>query len=440
VPPGLEAETSPGAGSDEPVPDDAGPTSTSHARRGTPWLVLPALVLLVLGLSALAHRTPLPPAAGGAGFHPAARLAYVTTGLGGGPGSHLYFADGAGRAGILQAGGRSPVTSQFEWSPDGQHAMVVDVRSRLHILPEDRLFDGPVRAAAFSPNGQLVAACAQSGWPPRIFVFPVTAPDHLLRHQGVAGCDPRWSADDAYLVYRIPDPPPGTQLDPARIQVWSIRVNRTFTLPGRWPATWAPGLGYAIAPLTVVSIAGNEVEIVDPRGGRRRTLVSAATILGFTGGIEPGPIVMLAWSPLGDRLAIGFAPGAQGLAGVLDIDPRTGIGTFVQSRLFPVTLAWSRHDDLLAAFSGVDSAATGFIWEVDMIRAGRLTRLPGMSNASWSPDGRWILARDAHRWVALEASSPQVRRAVGADSSGWIAARWCCPSSSVVQLSEGQSG
>src|SRR5439155_15770407 len=116
-----------------------------------------------------------------------------------------------------------------------------------------------------------------------------------------------------------------------------------------------------------VSVSGDEVEIMDPRGGQRRRLVSAATILGFTDGIRPGPIVMLAWSPLGDRLAIGFGPGEQGLAGVLEVDPRTGVGAFIQSRLFPVSWAWSRQDDLLADFSGVDPAATGFVSETDMI-------------------------------------------------------------------------
>ena len=53
----------------------------------------------------------------------------------------------------------------------------------------------------------------------------------------------------------------------------------------------------AHVPLHTPLRNGDQVEIMDPRGGQRRTLVSAATIRGFTVGLPPGPIVMLAWSP-----------------------------------------------------------------------------------------------------------------------------------------------
>jgi hypothetical protein len=424
----------------EAVVEPAVHAARSHRRAfSSVWLILPILIVLGVAASALVDGGSHGPRRASGSAAPVRTLphvlAYITEGPLGGTGTSLYMGDGWGRNAYVALGGDEPLTFEFDWTENGRHSSVLDAGGTLHILPEDKVLDIPVRSAAFAPNGQLIAACSGAGWPPRIVVVPAAAPSHPLWPVGVAGCAPRWSADSGYVAFRIPSvDSPAALYDPVRIGVWNVRVNRVFAVDARWPVTWAPAAGFAITPLTVTSISGDEVEVMDQRGGRRHTIVSSATIRGLTGGLQPGPIVMMAWSPPGDRLAVAFAPGPGTSAGVLEIDPRTGVGNFVGSSLFPVALAWSSQDRLLATFAGEAPSGSGLRVQTDLVDPGSATVLGSVRDASWSGDGRWILGRIGERWFVIDPTDPARRYPYGRRSSGWVVARWCCPALPVVDL------
>jgi hypothetical protein len=54
-------------------------------------------------------------------------------------------------------------------------------------------------------------------------------------------------------------------------------------------------------------------------------------------------------------------------------------------------------------------------------------------DATWSPDGAWILGLGATGWAAFEAIDTGVRVPLSAIPDNATLAQWCCPAIPVVQ-------
>ena len=238
------------------------------------------------------------------------------------------------------------------------------------------------------------------------------------------GCEPHWSADSTYLAYRLPSvPAPYGTYDDSGFGVLNTRLVTRFSVPGSWPVAWAPAMDRSFVPLADVGADGRSIEVMDPRGGQRRVLLVAGVLRALIGDLHVGSIDLLSWSSDGERLAIGFGlegPGSVG--GVADVDARTGEGTFVADREAPTTMSWSSQGSLLVGFADH-------------------TRLLGPSgslsldilDATWSPDGRWILGRTGAGWIVAPASAPLAAQPIEG-SVEWIVARWCCPAEPGVDV------
>jgi hypothetical protein len=216
------------------------------------------------------------------------------------------------------------------------------------------------------------------------------------------------------------------------IGVLNTRLNLSFRVRATWPAAWATGPAYTFSSLAAVSTDTRSVVLMTPRGGNARTLVPAGVLHVLAGGAT-APIVSLAWSAEGDRLAIavddGPGPGRDGLAVV---DPRTGRGLFISWPRAPASLSWAPGDRLIAEFrDGPLDVRT-----VEIVRDRVAARLMGLREASWSHDGRWILARQLTRWVQIDANDPSRRIGFPSSSSRWYRAGWCCPPVPVIRLGE----
>ncbi len=355
-------------------------------------------------------------ATGGGGTGLPARLAYLE----GPPGmpccirSRLFVSNG-GAPGepvtVVGAGAQA-----FSWAPDGVHSVLIDAEGTLHILPQDRVFPGPIRGVAFSPDGTRVAVCSGRSWPPRITLLPLDATDGQAG-PNFEGCEPHWSADSTYLAYRLPAvPAPYGTYDDSGFMVLNTRLVTRFSVPGSWPVAWAPAADRTLVPLSGVGADRHSIEIMDPRGGQRRVLLSADAIRAVVGNVPVGAIDLLAWSMDGSRLAIGFGlDGPGSLGGVADVDPVTGEGTFVADRRAPTAISWSALGDLLVGFGDHTS----------LLRASGGLSLP-IRDATWSSDGRWILGQTDAGWTIAAANAPLAGQLIKG-SGAWTLARWCCP-------------
>jgi len=317
----------------------------------------------------------------------------------------------------------------FELGPTGTIG-AIDSQGDLHLLPGTRVVNGPVLDVAFSPDGRYMAICRGGQVAPELTVVSIDHPKRPM-WPPVAGCEQVWSNDSNYIAFRIPSGEiPGHYLA-GEFGVLDVRVDVQFRLEGTWPVAWAPSFGFAITPLTVISSSRDSVDVMDPSGGRRRTLVTSDMVRRLTGGRSFGSIELLAWSPDGERLALGSASGANGfgLAGIAIVDPRTGEGTFAGAAYNPLSLSWSSTQAVIAELAG---------------RAGRVTRmmpkdapyvdLLELDRASWSPDGRWILGRSTEGWVTIDALRADRWNAIATPTSDWVLARWCCPPVHIVHM------
>jgi dipeptidyl aminopeptidase/acylaminoacyl peptidase len=285
--------------------------------------------------------------------------------------------------------------------------------------------------ASFSPDGQYLAVCTGgSAWPPSLTVAPVSDPEAVIAGP-VVGCDPRWDFDGHYLAYRVPrrhTSHPGYAS--GTIGVLNTYVGLGFRVAGTWPPAWAPPPRFAITPLTVIAPSGKQVEVMDQRGGQVHTVVSATDLEGVTGGRPTGPAVLLAWSPDGDRLAVGVG-GATGGAppGVVVLRPEDGIGTFTPGPGVPSALGWSTTGSLLVQFDPTTGQPVSEVIDP----GGHVAPLGPVRDGTWSADGRWVLARTNAGWFAFDPDHPRDTTSLGTGSKAWLMARWCCPPSAVVE-------
>jgi hypothetical protein len=316
-----------------------------------------------------------------------------------------------------------PVSVEF--SPDGGHQAVLDGAGRMIVLPERRVIPGSVRDFAFSPGAELVAVCS-GAWPPRISIFPL-GQSYGQRGPSFPGCDPMWSEDGTYLAYRVPaDPSPDAPhlYRQRSIEVLNTRLRLTFSVAGSWPVAWATAPGFAIRPLAVTD--GRSVDLVDPRGGGRRTLVYGETLVSLASGRPLGRITLLAWSPDGARLAIGFGPSWAGFTAVIDVELRTGQGAFLQDTYGIHSFTWSDNDDLLVGISGPGRGRTVLIRG-----AGQPDPSLVAWEASWSgASAGWFLASQPNGWAVMDTANAGAR--LVPQSQTWVFARWCCPPVPVI--------
>lgn len=377
-----------------------------------------ALALLWLGLLRLPTRGTGPVrAAAGPGRSRErsapglpARLGFISGGFGGGPGAELFFAAGDGAGPRASAAGRR--IRSFAWSPGGTHVVAVDLTGRALLLPGRRVLPvpSPAREVAFSPDGRLVAVC--SGRPGRMTVVAVARPARALLGP-LPGCAPRWSPDSAWVAFRAGT---GGRGDVLVLDVSSGRVRTTRL---RWPAAWAPAW---IGPSTLTGTTPRGVARLDPsRAGPPRLLRWPSQVRG-----SPRRVRALAWSPDGRWLAVALA--TRRGAAVAVLGDSAGAGASVRVRRIPGSafgrppaLVWSSRDRLLVSPVGANASGT------EVITPGGGVLDLGLEQASWSPDGRWILGRSMRGWVAVDAAHPSMRSLLAVPGAQWVAAAWCCP-------------
>lgn len=419
------------------------------------WILVTAIAAAIAVGAGLLHQGPGPRpaptvarAVDRAGFPP--RLAYLV-GADGASGETLVLASGDGRdptrdlrqgAGSGLAGPADPERLQlprtlavpgalaFAWAPDGRHWLVLDAERHLRVFPRVGTVLGHVLDASFSPDGQYLAVCSERTWPPTVTVAPVSDPAGVIAGP-VAGCDPRWDFDGHYLAYRLPrrhSSHPGYATD--SIGVLNTYVGLEFRVPGTWPPVWAPPPRFAITPLTVIAPNRRQVEVMDQRGGQPHTVVSATDLDGVVGGRTPGPLVLVAWSPNADRLAVGIAGAVDGAEpGVVVYHPEEGFGTFTPGPAAPTAFGWSTMGSLLVQFDPPTGAPVSEVIEP----GGHVDALGPARDGTWSADGRWVLARTDAGWFAFDPDHPGHTMSMGTGSKAWLVARWCCPPSAVVE-------
>lgn len=428
----------------------AGPEGEPARSGGRRRLAAPAAAIAVVLIAVTVHvasgqgrraaprpaRTAAPVAARRPPAGLPARLAFIDGSTDGGPGPRLYLADGAGRSPSTVQG--NWLTSSFAWSPDGFQVAAIDIRGNLRVLPGGQELRRPVESVAFSPDGGHVAACAGT-WPPRLVVMRA-GPDRTGRSSKpltVPGCDPVWSPDGAFVAYRLPARPSGSYRAD-RVGLLDVSTGRRLSLSLDWPVAWLPTTSRppvlsGLTPRGVVLVAAGRRPT--PRG----VVVSAAALLQLlprSGTARPG---MLSWAPDGRWLAVAFAPGPGGDGTVVVVRPPDGRGFALSEALGsgsgPTTvdmMSWSARDQLLAEF--VASGSPGRT-EVLTPPAGEPETLP-VRDASWSPDGRWVLGSAARGWLAVPAGAPG-RTFPMTFSDQWVSAAWCCPPVAPVRPSGG---
>lgn len=413
-------------------------------RRPRRWRFAAAVVaLLVLG-ALLARRPATAPASQGgsspsrSGSSPSGgakstrpppplpnAIAFVSGGLSGGPGPQLYVGRGSGLgAGTSPSGRRAAV---FAWSSDGVLA-VVDVGGRVRLVPGGTTVaaPGPTAEVAFSPNGRYLATCG--GRPTSVSVFRVADPARPIR-AGVLGCSPTWSPDGRYVAFRIPDLRVPGGFDTGRIGMLDVSDGGWRTVRAGWPFAWLPG---GPDRLSAAAPDGTLVE-VDPRGGHRRTVASAATLRALAGHPDaPTAVRLLAWSPDGAWLAVGFGPvglndGSLAILAPGDLGGPPPAGRGPRAYAMPVRASWSIGDQLLVEFDSDGGAYS----EVFTPRGG--ASYLGLVSASWSPDGQWVLGETPHGWVAVQPGARMPARPIS-DGAQWSSAAWCCPPVPVDQV------
>jgi Tol biopolymer transport system component len=117
-----------------------------------------------------------------------------------------------------------------------------------------------------------------------------------------------------------------------------------------------------------------------------------------------------AWSPTGKEIAfIQYDDFEYDVLHVIDLAKRSNTKLASAS-----DFAWSPSGDMIVSFGGADSTFS----ELIRVRDGRRRRLPRVTSASWSPDGRRIaFERDGGIWIADSLGNRQRRVATGRNPS-----------------------
>jgi WD40-like Beta Propeller Repeat len=356
------------------------------------------------------------------------RLAYVASGQRGGPGGGLQIVEGAGLSAYAPRAGRD--AASFMWSPDGSHLAVLNAAGGLRLLPEGVRARGPIRDIAFSPDGRYLAICRGAGRPWIAILEADSQLDTLV--SGFHGCDPAWSPDGTYLSYLVPG---ASEREAGHRFVLNTHLDVRFEIPAAGPLVWAPANQYVLSPVTSLTLDCTSVQAMDPRGGRAHVVASIPFLSKHRpGSAAPCQVTMIAWSPDARWLAVAIRPGPGVPDRVIAFEPRTHVLVPLpvdELGLTPTSLSWSPSGDALLV-GGLD--ATGHPIALEAVPPGvRPSERIDAADASWSPDGAWILGHDGDGWAAFEAVDPTVRVPLSAIPSTALLARWCCPAVDVVR-------
>jgi hypothetical protein len=217
--------------------------------------------------------------------------------------------------------------------------------------------------------------------------------------------------------------------------VVNIGLNVRFPVPGVGPLAWAPIDSYVITPVTTLAPDCVSVQAMDPSGGRRHLLATIPYLRPRPAGSAAScGVTMMAWSPGARWLAAAIRPGGGSPDRVIVFEPRTHILVPLpvdDLGLVPETLSWSPDGEALLV-SGVDGSGRPLSFEAVPSGSRRSERF-GAGDATWSPDGAWILGRDAAGWAAFEATDTSMRVALSAIPANATLAQWCCPAVPVVR-------
>jgi hypothetical protein len=406
----------------EPVQEGHRPTGAANLRRmagaALPIAILVAVLASILSgaTSSILRRGSAAPQAGG--HRGGDELSPVP--------SRVFYLLAGTRGGLVAEGpnGR-PVApgvraTALSISADGSRVAITDHRGGLVLVPAGMRVPGPVRDAAFAPNGRLLAVCAGNAKPRLDLIGP--RGDVIWTGDAAPACRPSWSPGGAFLSYLAPGDRPA---DPAVTSVLALSWDVTIHVAGAGPVAWGAARGTDL--LTVVAPGCTAVDTVDLADGRRTTLAAIPGMSGIrTRWGSSCPVSAMAWSEGGRWLALAIRGDDANPDHVEVIDART-TGAFRLSGadgLVARSLAWSPTGSALIV-DGVEPGGAEVTLIADPVGAAVAELVPA-SSASWSPDGSWVLAKAASGWIAFVALDPRIT-AQSAVPRAAVWARWCCP-------------
>ena len=283
------------------------------------------------------------------------------------------------------------------WSPDGRHIAGGDKDGTLWTWdartgrgtsgsppgnPGDQ-----VTIVTWSPDGRQLASASDSGIRVWTTSGEQSSPVAWWASGGVLTL--AWSADGARVAS-------GDRL--GAVRVWSVAtgrpVGRTFAVGSRtdvvrWIA-WLPG-GRRLA----VGLASGGVEQWDVASTKR---------LGNRLQTSPQAVQTMAWSPLGDVLAVA---GGGDTIGLWRVDSGRLIRTIRAADVVVGALAWSADGSRLAS-----AGSSGNIQVWDVVSGALLGQMvsaqaPGVASLTWSPNGSELASGGLDNTVRLWRSTTE---------------------------------
>ncbi|HEY8375563.1 MAG TPA: protein kinase, partial [Nannocystis sp.] len=315
---------------------------------------------------------------------------------GGDDGDVRVFHLATGAPPLVLRGHRGPVRA-LELAPVGLITGSDDGSARVWRLAPAALavhhLGGPVRAVAWSPDGELLAAAGD----PAVGVW-------LLPAAGGAG-ERREHAETVHALAWSPDGQTLALADAAGVVTWIARTGAELR---REPGERRLALrALAWDPARDVLAAGGRDEAVAtwPGGQPRGELAGAAIPLRY------GVIEALAWSPVDDRLAAATASGVVALL-------QGGKAAYRSVGHGLRDLAWS-PDGAFLALAGERHALVRVAVASASLDTFFHTRA-ALTSVAWDPRDRLVVAGDAHGTLNLWSRDPGHPLAVLAAHAGGV--------------------
>jgi hypothetical protein len=260
---------------------------------------------------------------------------------------------------------------------------------------------GDYREASWSPFGRFVVAARENE------LAALEADGDVrwtLARPGVSS--PRWTGTetDTRIAY--------VDRSGVRVVAGDGTDDRLVVGSARGPLAWRPGRGFELA---YVDRAGR-VAVVDLATGETWR------------GRRDGRVIDLEWSSDGRRLVVTSAEATNDVAvytasGLLYTGFRQQRGSVTSVAIQP-----GRHDQAIATYDAGQSQLL-----MPRVRGSALAGPGSLSDLTWSPDARWLLAGwpTADQWVFVHADGKRIRaisnvsRQFRSDTAPRIEG-WCC--------------
>jgi hypothetical protein len=345
--------------------------------------------------------------------------------------ARVFYILGDGIGGVRVAGGSGVhprgldvggLATRMALSPDGSTIAVIRKDGSLRVLPGSFDLPGPVRDVALPQDGSAVAVC--SGRDPHMVVATVGG---AVVWSGPASpsCTPSWSPNGRFVGFTARSAGQGR---PARTRIVDMNGGKVLDLPRAGPIAWGPPEAGS-EHVTAISQDCRSIVSVDVVTGASERIAQIPGMSGLrTKWGSSCPVTAMAWSPV-----VGPAWLAVAIRGD-DANPgRVLVFAVVSRHAFEVTsarglvatsLSWSSDGPKLLV-DGAERSGMPIAVLADAPRAWLGDRI-SLASASWSPDGRWILGRQADGWVAYDADDAGQTVGLSVPNSA-VDAIWCCP-------------